>query len=211
MPPPNVLGHLNRMERWMLDDLAVANGVVLDGTGRQCRANSGTLLLICCYIDALGAFLAGRARESFGRRHGVSVRQEFVAFVNAYMDGFRAASRTRAGAELRRSVMTDRCAPGCGKPSYPPPAREKLTYTEILYVVFRNGLAHEFLPRGWAGFVRGNQPYLRWDRRLRGLVVNLDRLLPDFIQALQHYCEDVRQTPTVRAEFRRRLRFIHRH
>ena len=142
MPPPNVLANLNRMERWMLDDLAVANSVVHDGVGRQRRANSGTLLLICCYIDALGAFLAGRGRESFGRRHGVSVRQEFVAFVSAYMDGFSVASRSRAGGELRMSVMTDRCAPGCGNPPHPPAARERLTYAEILYVVFRNGLAH---------------------------------------------------------------------
>jgi hypothetical protein len=196
------------MERWMTDNLAVANGY-RQLHDRVAHANSGTLLLICSYIDALAACCAGRDRESFGH-HNVSIEADFVRFVSDYMVGFSRASERPSGVPFRRKVMVDRCAPGC-RPNNPPVARKSLDYKQMLYKLYRNGVVHEFLPRGWAAYRRGSAPYLQWDSRRRRLVINLDHLVADFLAALQRYCNDVQSNRAKRTNFRKRIRFLMRH
>ena len=86
MAPPNIDRHVERMERWMTDNLAVTNGYC-QLHDRVAHANSGTLLILCSYIDALAACNSGRDRESF-RHHKVSIEADFVQFVSDYMVGF---------------------------------------------------------------------------------------------------------------------------
>lgn len=193
------------MERWMNGNVRLLNDGVRAEDGRVHRANSSLLLTICCYIDSLAAFSVGRTREVFHRN--VRPDRDFATFVRTYMDGFMMASRDHSGNELRRSVLLHRCAPGCGALQQ----RDRLAFPEILYSQYRNGLVHEFLPRGWAGFVRNQNFYLRWDTRRRRLIVNLDRLAPDFRDALRRYCNDVRTSAVIRELYRQRLRFVMKH
>ncbi len=196
------------MGRWMLDDLAVVRGSRRIGA-RVAHANAGTLLLVCSYIDALAAANAGRASETF-RHHRVSPQAEFVAFINEYMHGFRQAAERRPGFFHQRSVIVDRCAPGCD-PKGKAQRRKRLNYLEMLYTLYRNGVVHEFLPRGWGAFTRGRDRYLQWDGRRRRLIIKLDHFVRDFRRALRTYCRDVRTDPMKRQNFRRRLRFVVRH
>lgn len=205
MPTPNTLKYLDRMERWMLDNLEVVNGQAVRN-GQPVAANSGTLLLICSYIDALGGYLCGRATETFGH-HRASNKRGFENFVWSYMPRFRAAALTAKGTEIRRTVTVDRCAPGCSA-RRPAVKRKKLNFCEMLYTLYRNGLVHEFLPRSWAGYARGTRVCVCWDSRRRRLVVDLDELVGDFREALAGYCADVRNDRAVRSRFRERLRFV---
>lgn len=197
MPRPNTLNHLTRMQQWMKSNLRAVNAA---------NANSATLLLVCSYIDALGAYNSGWDQEVL-RGHTRPPASTFCGFISEYMTGFMAASRSPNGKALTRSVRFDRCAPGCGQG----PARKRLDYPAILQSHFRNGVVHEFLPRGWAGYCRGARPYVSWDARKRRLLVNIDHLVVDFEQALDAYVHDVRTKRPKQQLFRKRLTFVLRH
>src|SRR2546426_3596780 len=117
MPAPSLPTHLNRMHTWMRANVQHVN----------MKANSATVLLVCCYLDALAGFYVGRDTETTGR-HRANSKSDFLDFAKKYMTGFMAAAVNGFGRERSRSVRVDRCAPICGGNR-----RKVQTYADLLY------------------------------------------------------------------------------
>jgi hypothetical protein len=202
------LQELDRLERWMRDNLELgiaAAGVDAHGNPRQ--MTTGTLLLTCCFIDSLAAFFSGRNQEFPPRG---SQRDDFLRFVRRYMRAFAQAARTPSGRPSMRWLTSERPSAG-GRAQ-----RRRADPAAHLYGVFRNGLVHEFLPKGplqEVRYTRGGGPYLSWNAGGR-LVVNVDQLVRDFLTAMTTFCAEVRVGGKIacgrdiQENFRRRLAFV---
>jgi len=111
---------MDRTLRWMSENLAGAQRAVhLPGhedAGKPCT-NSGTGIIVCCYINALGKVLL----KGQGKDH-----QRFKGFVTQCMQPFLQAGSTKA---------------------LPPPTKTKKPGgEEWLYHVYRCGFIHGFYP-----------------------------------------------------------------
>jgi hypothetical protein len=116
---------VDRTLRWMTENLLGAyNATHPQGhpqAGKHCT-NSGTCILVCCYINALGkVLLEGGPPKNTPRR-------DFVRF-----------------SEFLQRCMSDFLVESSGK-CFPLTPKERIGGDEWLYEVFRCGFVHGFLP-----------------------------------------------------------------
>jgi hypothetical protein len=142
---------LDRTLRWMSDNVSGALNAVYPPehprAGDHCT-NSGTGLITCCYINALGKVLL---------KGGCNDAERFKTFVRQCMQDFLQA----------RSTL-----------SLPPiPTKGATAGEDWLYHVFRCGFVHGFYPPGAAWMrssssrywmLRNGRPVLNIDRLVRG-------------------------------------------
>jgi len=180
--------YLDRMIEWMKSDV------------EKCSENDidvGLAVLICCYLDALAGFLVGSESE------GGSGKEGFVRFVRKYLKVFMANAKDVSGKEIKKRVTVNRAQ---GETA-------DLTYSQILYKVFRCGFVHEHLAKVGGAIIKdrpekNERPdYISEDPKY-GTLINITRLKADFLQALHDFHEDVLECATVQTHFVRRLRFL---
>src|SRR3972149_5673120 len=110
---------MDRTLRWMSENLSGAQRAVHPPghkkAGTPCT-NSGTGVLVCCYIDALGKVLAKGQRGT---------QKRFQTFVRECMLDFLQAGSTK---------------------SLPPTPSGKVGGEEWLYEIYRCGFIHGFFP-----------------------------------------------------------------
>lgn len=167
--------------RWMSENLKGAYMAVHPRehgqAGKHCT-NSGTCILVCCYINALGKVLMrggppkGQPRRDFTR---------FREFVRLCMSDFLVESSTR---EL---------------PNTP---RGNSGGDEWLYEVYRCGFIHGFYPGvdvAW-GRARNHKKY--WFTKNGRLVLNIDELVRGFERGLVEFRRLVDADADLRSRFK---------
>jgi len=172
MSRPIPESELERTTRYMLDNVHGAYESKYSPphpAHGQPRVNSGTCLLICCYIGALGkALLYGGPAE---KREGERVRRDFERF----------------------HEFVSRCMPDVeeewASKCFPPTPKGRLGATEWLYEVFRCGFVHGFYPGLDAAWTRELDLPEYW-LQINGLVVlNIDHLVQGFDGGVERFRE----------------------
>lgn len=145
--------------------------------GDHCT-NSGTCLIACCYINALGKVLL-RGGPPKGRRDFV----RFKAFLSVCMSDFVLESAGRTW------PPTPKGRPGDG--------------VEWLYEVYRCGFVHQAHPdKSVAKWGRFHPPPTRyWVDRRGHVVLNIDELAAGFERGLQAFEALARREPDLRIQF----------
>lgn len=135
--------------------------------------NVATTTLICCDLDALGGFYAGKR----------STDTTFREFIREYLHVFKEHAFEGEAPRKARVLV-----PG-GK-------RVEKQYAEILYDEYRNGFAHQSLCKAFTA-IQKNEPdephmgYFATDYMGFDFVVNLQWLVPDFLLGVERYRSDV--------------------
>jgi hypothetical protein len=167
---------MDRTLRWMCENLDGAyNAKYPTGhskAGRYC-VNSGTCILVCCYIDALGKVLL---------RGKGSPRKRFNAFLSSCMPDFLDESS---------SITALRQASGG--------TNDGATW---LYKVFRCGFVHSFYPRAGAGWSRRVNLRKYWFQSHGLTVLNIDELVRGFHRGLAEFRCLAQRDPTLRSRFK---------
>jgi hypothetical protein len=151
--------------RWMTENLNGAyNAVHPDGhpkAGNHCT-NSGTCILVCCYINALGKVLLKGGPLKPNRRDFLRFRE----FLQRCMDDFLIQSQAM---------------------SLPQTPKGRTGGDEWLYEVFRCGFIHGFYPG--ANIAWGHKPdskkYLFWHKGR--LTLNIDEFVRGFERGLKEF------------------------
>jgi len=145
---------MDRTLRWMQENLSGAlNAKYPTGhakAGEHCT-NSGTGIIVCCYINALGKVLM----KGKGRDH-----ERFKKFVRDCMPDFLSAGSTK---------------------KLPPAPSGRVGGEYWLYEEYRCGFVHAFYPGQWQWgrspdaryWIKSNPPALNIDRLARGFVDGL--------------------------------------
>jgi hypothetical protein len=167
--------------RWMTENLMGAyNATHPPGhphAGDHCT-NSGTCILVCCYINALGkVLLKGGPPNKTLRRDFVRFRE----FLQLCMRDFLSESSAR------------------GLPSTP---RGRSGGDEWLYEVFRCGFVHGFYPR--TNVAWGRRPGLNkyWFETRSRLTLNIDELVRGFERGIAEFRRLVAADPDLRSRFK---------
>lgn len=156
--------------RWMWENL---NGAYTarhpeghPGAGRHCT-NSGTLIIVCCYINALGkVLLKGGPSKKGPKKHQRPDFARFQEFLRVCMSDFFNES----------SAMT-----------WPPtPRGRSASGDEWLYEVFRCGFVHGYpgAKVAWGRCARSNRYWVKSDGRL---TLNIDGLVRGFQRGLEEF------------------------
>lgn len=169
---------LARTLRWMKNNVRGAyEAVHPPGTvdaGKH-RVNSGTCLLVCCYINALGKVLwkgaAPPDRKDFRR---------FERFVSECMADYVAE---------------------CDKKKFPPTPKSRQGGVEWLYEVFRCGFVHGFYAGESGGWARRPELDAYWVETDPLVVINIDRLVSGFEEALERFRESAAKDQELDARF----------
>jgi hypothetical protein len=150
--------------RWMIENL---NGAYMarhpeghPNAGRPCT-NSGTCIIVCCYINGLGkVLLKGGPPKNSPRRDF----RRFQAFLRSCMNDFLIESDTM------------------GLPSTP---KNKSGGDEWLYEVFRCGFIHGYP----ANVAWGRKPGLNkyWFKYKNRLTLNIDELVRGFRRGIDEF------------------------
>ena len=144
--------------------------------GKPCT-NSGTCILVCCYINALGKVLLKGGPSSRNRRDFVRFHQ----FLQVCMKDFVIESASR---------------------SWPATPKGRRGGAEWLYEVFRCGFVHAFYPGSDVAW--GRKPGLReyWLTDHSRLTLNIDEFKRGFERGLQEFRKQVVADPDLRAKFK---------
>ena len=141
--------------------------------GKPCT-NSGTCILVCCYMNALGkVLLKGRGSEE----------KRFHEFLEHCMPGFLAESARKL-------------------PPLTPKQRNKRNRgEEVLYKSYRCGFVHSFYPdtNSWSRFP-SCQDY--WYSVQPNLVLNIDELVHGFQQGMDRFKQIAQANPDLRSRFK---------
>lgn len=169
---------VDRTLRWMTENLMGAYESTYppghEHAGRL-RTNSGTCILVCCYISALGkVLLKGTPSRDFER---------FSTFLQLCMKDFLRESNAAA---------------------LPPTPKGRSGGDGWLYEVFRCGFVHSFYPaRGtrvaWRRNVNSNN---YWFMRRSRLTLNIDELVRGFIRGLAEFRNLVAADADLRTRFK---------
>lgn len=176
---------MDRTLRWMMDNVLGAYTAVYDPThprkGDFC-VNSGTCLLVCCYINSLGkVLLKGGPPKSRG---GVSVRRDFERF-----------------REFLRCCLSDFQSESAQK-ALPLTPKGRTGGDEWLYEVFRCGFVHGFYPGTSGGWARDPRSNDYWLSVQPSVVLNIDRLVRGFDEGVVAFRAIAAADPDLRAKFR---------
>lgn len=175
---------LDRTLRWMGENLSGAYLAKYPPehakAGQHC-VNSGTCILVCCYISALGKVLlkGGPAKDKKNQRRDF---QRFSVFLQRCMPDFLTESSSKA---------------------LPPTPRSKRTGgDEWLYEVFRCGFIHNFYP-GTAGAWH-RKPKLKeyWIQPGSPVALNIDELVRGFKRGVQEFRQLVQGDAELRSKFK---------
>jgi len=135
--------------------------------GDHCT-NSGTCILVCCYINALGKILSrGGPPEGTRRRDFIRFRE----FLKRCMNDFLVESNMRR---------------------FPRTPRGRTSGVEWLHEVYRYGFVHAFRPSSphvkWGRFRRKGKPVSRyWFERKGRIVLNIDGLVGGFFRGMDKF------------------------
>ena len=176
---------LDQTLRWMLDNLQGAYTAKFPKghpKAGQPSVNSGTCILVFCYINALGKVLlkGGPPR----RRGGKNVRQDFERF--------------------REFLL--RCMPDflseSNKKSLPQTPKGQIGGDEWLYEVFRCGFIHGFYPG--ISVKWGRKPRLNeyWMKTQPKMALNIDQLVRGFKRGVQEFKRLVEADDNLRVNFK---------
>lgn len=172
---------LDRTTRWMTDNVQGAYTAV-DPKDGGFRVNSGTCLLVCCYVNSLGkVLLKGGPPKSQG---GQRVRQDFERF-----------------REFLRRCMSDFLNESAQKP-LPPTPKGRTGGDEWLYEVFRCGFVHGFYAGVNGGWNRNPHSNDYWLQVQPLIVLNIDRLVRGFNDGLVAFRAIAAADPDLRTRFR---------
>ena|SRR5215203_220094 len=148
-----------------------------ENAGEYCT-NSGTCVIACCYINALGKVLlkGGPARAKDVRRDF----ERFEAFVEQCMPDFVTES---AGL------------------TFPPTAGGRRTGLDWLYEEYRCGFVHAFASPNVAW---GPYPDMRkyWRRTSPRVVLNIDELVRGYRRGVNEFCKLPAADPELRSRFK---------
>lgn len=159
---------MDKTLRWMDENLEGAYTATYPAghakAGKHC-VNSGTCILVCCYINALGKVLLKGGPTSWKRR-------DFKRF-----------------REFLRYCMSDFLTESDSKALPPTPLGNKRGGDEWLYEVFRCGFVHSFYPGpntqyGWRRRPTLNE-YLFYEGRY--LALNVDELVRGFRRGVKEF------------------------
>jgi hypothetical protein len=175
---------MERRLRWMWENL---NGAYTarhpeghPAAGGYCT-NSGTCIIVCCYINALGKVLLKGGPPKRGRsKHPRSDFARFHEFLRVCMSDFLTES----------SAMT-----------WPPTPRQRPgSGDEWLYEVFRCGFVHGYPGANvaWGRCPRRNKYWLRSRGRL---TLNIDGLVRGFQRGLAEFRRLADVDPDLRSRF----------
>jgi hypothetical protein len=171
---------MDRTLRWMRENLMGAYTAVHPAghpqAGQPCT-NSGTCVLVCCYMNALGKVLLKGgphrgARRDFGRFH---------AFLERCMPDFLTESARK---------------------SLPSPPGRRNGGEALLYDVYRCGFVHGFYPS--PGFAWGRRPRLQayWWQHEDDWVLNIDELVRGFQRGMNQFRQIAQADPNLRRRFK---------
>lgn len=148
--------------------------------GTHCT-NSGTCILVCCYINALGKVLLK------GGPPNKTPRRDFVRF-----------------REFLQHCMNDFMVESSGR-HFPLTPEGRSGGDEWLYEVFRCGFVHGFLPRGpkaaW-GRYRTNKYWYEWRSHI---TLNIDGLVRGFLRGIEEFRRLVAADADLRNHFKEYL------
>ncbi len=176
---------LEQTLRWMLDNLQGAyTAKYPEGhlkAGHPC-VNSGTCILVCCYINALGKVLlkAGSPPKRGHKR----VSKDFARFQ-----------------EFLKRCMPDFLTESDRK-NLPPTPKGGRGGDYWLYEVFRCGFIHGFYPSTYVKW--GRKPRLNeyWMRTQPNIVLNIDELVRGFKRGVQEFRRLVEADDDLRVRFK---------
>jgi len=159
---------MERRLRWMTENLNGAyNARHPEGhpnAGDHCT-NSGTCIIVCCYINALGKVLlkGGPSRENHPRPDFA----RFQAFLQQCMNDFLSESNSM---------------------NLPPTPKGRTGGDEWLYEVFRCGFIHGY-PYGNVAWARTepNSYYKYWFHHQGRLTLNIDELVRGFHRGIEEF------------------------
>jgi hypothetical protein len=169
----------NRMPRWFLPALKSAM------EERQEFMLVGLLIMVG--IDVLSGYFAGEK----------SSRETFVMFVVEYFDYFmKRKTVLKQNRQCKKNVLGGRLND-----------QKELCLPEILYGIFRCGLAHSFMIYEGGSFTRSKRYYVRRYKH-KGYHIDINRLYTDFFQAYSRFEQDVRKRNVIRGRFLNRFNVL---
>ena len=180
---------IDRTLRWMKENLDGAyNARYSEGhekSGQHCT-NSGTCLLICCYINILGKVLCkgGPDKKVNGKRIKRD-RQRFLQFAERCMPDLVTKSSAKTFPQIKQRPITGQ---------------------EFLYEIFRCGFVHQFYPNeksGWSRFP-GQEQYWKEATPDR-VVLNIDEFKRGFDCGVVRFREIAEIENDLRENFREYL------
>lgn len=169
---------MDRTLRYMRQNLEGARAARKQN-GAYCT-NSGTGVLVCCYINALGKVLD--KGQHTGRTKNKD-RIRFNLFVKKCMTHFLESKSTAKLPPVRAGGPT-----GDG--------------TRWLYEVYRCGFVHEFFPKR-AQFARRPKTSRYWLGNYNPPMLNIDHLVRGFYEGVAKFKELAKDDPDLRIHFKR--------
>jgi len=176
---------MDRTLRWMTENLRGAltaeHPPGHKNQGRHCT-NSGSGILICCYIDALGKVLTKGEK-------GSSVR--FRKFVTVCMPGFIEANSTKALPKTPAFKHPN------GKPGGGNVGGEYW-----LYEVYRCGFVHGFYPTAgsWGRSSHPHAKFWSFDKNRKPVLI-IDVLAKEFLNGIERFKQKAEQEDDLRDNF----------
>lgn len=161
--------------RWMTENLNGAYTAVHppghEHAGKHCT-NSGTCILVCCYINALGKVLLKGGGRDFTR---------FREFLRLCMSDFVTESSARV---------------------FPLTPKGRSGGDEWLYEVYRCGFVHGFYPGANVAWGRARNHKKYWFVKNRRLTLNIDELVRGFERGLVEFQRLVAADADLRSRFK---------
>lgn len=170
--------------RWMIENL---NGAYMavhppghEHAGEHCT-NSGTCILVCCYINALGKVLlkGGPPKRQRGREFA-----RFCEFLRLCMSDFLSESSVRV---------------------FPATPKGRSGGDGWLYEVYRCGFVHSFYPGAAVAWGRARNHKKYWFVKKGRLTLNIDELVRGFERGLAEFRRRVAADPDLRSRFKEHI------
>ena len=163
--------------------------------GTKISMENGTyvaaMLTMCCAIDILSSYYAGRRRNAFG-----NTGRDFVLFIKRYFHAFVDEATDSKGHYLKKSLLVSYKG---GK------AKKKMDYPSIANYWYRKGLIQEIVFKdGIEGTAKRTSPYFLEDP-VFCFLVNVDSFYQDFQKALGAFYEDLHSDPHLQEKFWKRF------
>jgi len=172
---------MDRTLRWMGDNLRGAYTAKYPPehpkAGQYC-VNSGTCILVCCYINALGKVLLKGGPAS---KHS---RRDFHRF-----------------REFLQRCMPDFLTESSSKVLPPTPKGKRRGGDEWLYEVFRCGFIHSFYPGTDGAWSRKPKLKEYWFPAGSRIALNIDELVRGFEHGLEQFRRLAEADPHLRTKF----------
>ncbi len=153
------------------------------------------MLTMCCAIDILSSFYAGRRRSAF-----VNTGRDFVLFIKRYFHDLVDEATDSKGHYIKKSVPVSYKG---GK------AKKKMDYPSILNYWYRKGLIQEIVfKEGLDETQKKTSPYFLDDPAFC-LLVNIEAFYRDFQKALEELYEDLHSDFHLQENFWKRFLAIY--